>query len=69
MGLDRKVGDSIRQAVRDAKQSDEVANKIIAWLEALTGGNENLADRDATIKRLELLYSTTKCQDRRELEE
>lgn len=58
--LDPKLKESIESAVRKAGQPPELAQGLCAWLEAVSSGNEQLSDRDAINRRLEVLYDKTK---------
>lgn len=59
MSLDKKVSEAIHSAVQDADQSDAVARRLIAWMEAVTSGNEDIHDRAAAARHLEQLYAET----------
>lgn len=59
MSLDQKISQAIRDAVNDAGQSAALARRLIAWMEAVTSGNEDLADQAAATRHLEVLYAET----------
>lgn len=57
--LDPKIRQAIESATRSARQSTGLAQRLIAWFEAVTSGNEDITDRDAAERRLEVLYAET----------
>jgi hypothetical protein len=59
MELDPKIIQAIQGAVSEAGQSDVLAGRLVAWMDAVTSGNEDPVDLEATARRLELLYSET----------
>lgn len=56
MSTDAKIQKAIKEAVTDFGQNEGLADKLIAWFEAVANGNENLANKDSVSRRLELLY-------------
>lgn len=56
MSTDAKIQKAIREAVADFGQNEGLADKLIAWFEAVANGNENLANKDSVSRRLDLLY-------------
>jgi hypothetical protein len=59
MSLDPKISQAIKEAVEEAGQSAALARRLIAWMEAVTSGNEDLADQAAAARHLEVLYAET----------
>jgi hypothetical protein len=59
MALDPKLTEAIRSAVADAGQSPALSRRLIAWMDAVTSGNEDLNDAGASLRHLEQLYSET----------
>ncbi|MEV7482697.1 CxC ATPase DNA modification system associated small protein [[Kitasatospora] papulosa] len=59
MSLDSKVTEGIRDAVAEAGQDPKVAQRLIAWMTAVTSGNEDVNDSDAAERRLDVLYEST----------
>ncbi len=59
MSLDAKISQAIKDVVSEAGQSPALARRLIAWMEAVTSGNEDLADPVATARHLEVLYAET----------
>ena len=59
MSLDVKISEAIRAAVREARQSDALARRLTAWMEAVTSGNEDVHDQAAAARHLEILYEET----------
>lgn len=63
MSLDQKITQAIKDAVRDAGQQAPLATRLIAWMEAVTSGNEDPADLTAAARHLEILYAGTTVSD------
>ncbi|MGY0486712.1 CxC ATPase DNA modification system associated small protein [Streptomyces sp. WG-D5] len=59
MSLDSKITESIREAVAEAGQDSKLAQRLIAWMAAVTSGNEDVNDSDAAERRLDVLYEST----------
>ncbi|MEZ4706537.1 MAG: CxC ATPase DNA modification system associated small protein [Caldilineaceae bacterium] len=59
MSVDTKIIEAIEKAVAQHRQPSSLATKIVAWLEALSAGNEDLNDKQSADRRLELLYDAT----------
>ncbi|MEV7300941.1 CxC ATPase DNA modification system associated small protein [Streptomyces clavifer] len=59
MSLDSKVTEGIRDAVAEAGQDPKLAQRLIAWMTAVTSGNEDVNDSDAAERRLDVLYEST----------
>lgn len=53
--VNAEVGEAIRQAVKEAGQDGALATKIVAWFNALSSGNDSLADRASLQRHMELL--------------
>ncbi|MFJ7593337.1 CxC ATPase DNA modification system associated small protein [Streptomyces sp. NPDC097617] len=68
MSLDSKVTEGIRNAVAEAGQDPKLAQRLIAWMTAVTSGNEDVNDSDAAERRLDVLYEST-TTSRRDAEE
>ena len=58
MNLDKRVVAAINEAVNEAGETPALAEKIVAWIDSLAGGNARLADRDSSDRHLELLYQS-----------
>ena len=63
MALDKKIAEAVRNAVAGEKQPEAVANRFIAWLEALSDGNESLGNLDTTNRFLNDLFESIKLSD------
>ena len=61
--MDDKIESAIREAVREADQSDELARKFLAWFAAVAAGNADVHDRDSADRHLELLYGAVKVDE------
>ena len=59
MSLDIKIRSAIEEAVEESGQPFTVANRLIAWFEAINEGNEDISDRDQATRRSESLYDCT----------
>jgi hypothetical protein len=60
MPLDPRIRTSILQATEASGQSRSLANKIIAWFEAMSSGNESISNRESVARHMEILYSLAK---------
>jgi hypothetical protein len=59
MSLDPRIEEAIKESVKNHNQSENLAQKIIAWLEALVEGNESLEDKDSIARHVNLIYDNT----------
>ena len=59
MSLDIEITEAIEAAVEEAGQPATVAKRLIAWLEAINSGNEDLNDREQAERHLDVLYDGT----------
>jgi len=62
MALDKTIRTAIEDAVRDGDQSAQLSKKIIAWLEAVASGSEDIHDQEHAERRLEVLFDAVKVQ-------
>ena len=62
--MDPKIKAAIEMAVSEAAQSQGLARKITRWFEAIASGNEDITDRQATDRHLELLYDEVQTSSR-----
>ena len=62
MSLDSKIKNAIEMAVQKSGQPSTVANRLIAWFEAINDGNEDINDRAHVDRRLEFLYDGTEVE-------
>lgn len=63
MNLDKRVVIAINEAVEQAGETPALAEKIVAWIDSLAGGNARLSDRDSTERHLELLYRNVTAEE------
>lgn len=56
MNTDAKIQEAIKESVADSGQNEGLADKLIAWFEAVANGNDSLANKDSVSRRLDLLY-------------
>lgn len=59
MSLDIKITEAIEAAVAEEGQPETVAKRLIAWLEEINSGNEDLSDREQAERHLDVLYDGT----------
>lgn len=59
MALDNRIESAIREAVNEEGQNPKVADRVIAWLDALTNGNETLGDTSAVTRHIQDLFEVT----------
>ena len=57
--IDSKIKTSIEEAVLEEGQSEALARRLVAWFGAIASGNEDVNDKQASNRHLELLYSET----------
>ena len=55
--MDPKIVTSIEEAVREEGQSEALARRLVAWFGAIASGNEDINDKQASNRHLELLYN------------
>ena len=60
MSLDPRIKNAVIKSVKSHEQNENLAEKIIAWLEALVDGNESLEDKDSIARHVNLIYENTK---------
>jgi len=59
MPIDPLIESAIRTSVNKGKQSESLADKLIAWVKAINSDNEGVNDTDAAARHLELIYEET----------
>ncbi|MFE3109060.1 CxC ATPase DNA modification system associated small protein [Kitasatospora indigofera] len=59
MSLDPKISHAIKEAVVNAGQESALANRLIAWMEAVTSGSADPNDTADADRWLELLFEST----------
>lgn len=55
--MDPKIVDSIEEAVSEEGQSKALARRLVAWFDAIASGNEDINNKQAANRHLELLYN------------
>lgn len=58
--LDKAIYDAVFETVQVHNQSQDLAKKILVWLEALHSGQESLEDKNAYLNRIDVLLEGTK---------
>lgn len=66
MALDQAIVDALEEAVTEADQPKSLARRLVAWVEAINGGNESLHETESTDRRLEALYAEVALPDDQE---
>jgi hypothetical protein len=56
LALDRKIEQAIVAAVGEARQSPDLARKLIAWFGAVASGNEEVHDAQSAQSHLDVIY-------------
>jgi len=56
--IDKIVRIAVEEAVAANHQGPDVAKKIVAWIEALSEGNEELSSDDSAERHLAVLYES-----------
>ena len=64
MAMDRTIKSAIERAVEESDQSAQLSKKILAWLELVAGGSEDLHDREAAQRHLEVLFDSVAVETR-----
>lgn len=59
MTLDTRISEAIHDAVEEAGQPKELARRLVAWIEAVTSGNEDINDQATAARHLDVLYDGT----------
>jgi hypothetical protein len=63
MALDKKIAAAVRAAVTAEGQPAAVADRLIAWLDSLSDGNESLANFETTNRFLNDLFESIEADD------
>ena len=61
--MDERIEKAIRDAVYEASQSDQLANRLVAWIDAAISGNVDLADKQATDTHLDIIYEAVEIDE------
>lgn len=59
MSIDPKIVEAIEEAVKEAEQPESLSRKLIAWMNAVVSGNEDMNDIQTAQRHLNLLYEET----------
>lgn len=63
MALDKKIATAVRAAVTAEGQPSAVADRLIAWLDSLSDGNESLGNVETTNRFLNDLFESIQADD------
>lgn len=55
--MDPKIVASIEKAVHEEGQSEALARRLVAWFGAIASGSEDINDKQASNRHLELLFN------------
>jgi hypothetical protein len=58
--LDKSIVDSVTEIIKLNKQGDDLAIKILSWLDAIHSGRESIENKNDYIRRVEVLMEATK---------
>lgn len=59
MALDARIAEAVRSTIAESGQPEELTNRLLAWLVALTEQNETMEDVQRKWMHVELLYEAT----------
>jgi hypothetical protein len=57
--INKKVKNAIEAAVAQEGQPPELAAKLVAWMEHLMDGDEDIADKDKYLRRANVCFEAT----------
>lgn len=63
MAIDPKMKEAIEDVVDTIAQPETVAKRLIAWIEQIVSGNEDINDKQFANRHLELLYDAIVVDD------
>lgn len=63
MSVDPRISQAVSQAVQHAGQPGAVADRLLAWFEGLSTGNESLEDPDSVKRHVEVLFDAVVVTD------
>ena len=58
--LDKAISESVKAIVEFEGEKNDLAIKILSWLEAVNTGNEDFEDKASVNKRMEILLNSVK---------
>jgi hypothetical protein len=58
--LDKAISESVKAIVEFEEEKNDLAIKILSWLEAVNTGNEDFEDKASVNKRMEILLNSVK---------
>ena len=57
MAVDKTIRAAVEEVVREKGQSTQLAKKILAWLDVVASGSEDVNDPEAAQRHLEVLFA------------
>jgi len=63
MTVDTRISHAVRQAVEHAGQPAAVSDRLLAWFEGLSTGNESLEDPDSVKRHVDVLFDAVVVAD------
>jgi hypothetical protein len=64
MAVDKTIRAAVEEVVREKGQSAQLAKKILAWLDVVVAGSEDVHDPEAAQRHLEVLFAATEVSTR-----
>lgn len=64
MAVDKTIRAAVESAVLESGQSSQLAKKILAWLELVVSGSEDIHDREAAQRHLEVLFASVEVAEK-----
>ena len=56
MAIDKTIKEAIENATKKAGQPGALSKKVLAWLQLVASGSEDLHDRETAQRHLEVLF-------------
>ncbi|MDF1676220.1 MAG: hypothetical protein P1U44_10935 [Vicingaceae bacterium] len=61
--IDEKIEYALKQAVQEAGQPEELATKLITWLENVADGNESLTNTNQYTERCSICFDAVNLKE------
>jgi len=69
MSVDPAIQAAILKSAKEHGQEVALADKLIRWFDEVISGNEDIDDKDAVYKRLDILFTTVELAEPKEDQE
>jgi hypothetical protein len=63
MPIDPRMRAAILEATQAAGQGRSLADKIVAWFEAMSSGNESITNPESVARHMDIFYSLAEGRD------